>query len=217
MRFFAHDILNQFFRDLNKYVATLIKIIVLYIFLRITCYFEHVSCMKLNEPGHLLEGTFRNWKYLYYSKKPKVCFEEIIQFYTSDLSKSDFAMSKYRYVGQHNFLRGCYWDHWNINPINSAQPYIDVIVNIMLTDSTKDILKGINPNFLKLSDGGFLKGYEDVIQYNTNYLIFLDVDEVVNQFYAYEKNKKGIDEYLINTKPKILDNINRVLKNYRTK
>lgn len=189
----------------NKYF---IKILVVYIFFGLVCQYEYVSCMKL---GKLEEGTFQNWKYLYYSNKPNFYFEEIINFYTHSTITNKFNISQYRYTGQYNLLRKCYWSHWNLSVINYSQPYIDIITNIMLSTNNSTIVADLDPNFLKLSDEGFLK---NKIQYNTNYLIFIDKNEIIEQFDLYKQNKKEINNYLIKKKVNILKNFNSVLKNY---
>jgi hypothetical protein len=82
----------------------------------------------------------------------------------------------------------------------------------MLTTTNSNIVTGIDPNLLKLSDESFSI---NKIQYNTNYLIFLDKNEIIKQFHLYEKHKSDVEEYLIKEKINILGNFNKVLQNYK--
>lgn len=82
----------------------------------------------------------------------------------------------------------------------------------MLTDSKKDILSGVDPNLIKLSDTGFKS---NLIQYNTNYFIFLDKNIIKEQTHLNDKFKNEIEIYMINNKDDILDNFNKVLQNYK--
>jgi len=162
---------------------------------------NNINCFRL---GHLEESTLHKWKYLYYGKR-HIHFGEVIKFYTTYSSEINFKISNYRYLGQSEFLRNRYWGHYNFCLNSPLQPYKDLLVNIMLTTDQLNLLSEVNPNVIKLSDVGFLS---DKIQYNTNYVIVLDSDIIVEQFNQYEKNKIKIDKYIIENRENILKNIN---------
>lgn len=89
---------------LKKYLTYLIKLTAAYSFFGLVCHYEHVSCMKVDVIGKLSEGAYQNWRYLYYSQRPNIYFEEIINFYTYNNSKNGFGIIKYNYLGQQNVI-----------------------------------------------------------------------------------------------------------------
>jgi hypothetical protein len=85
----------------------------------------------------------------------------------------------------------------------------------MMTKNGLFTVPGIDPTLLKLSDDAFLS--KDRAQYITNYFIFLDINEILENIEYIKKNEIKINDFLINRKTEIQKDLNKIAKNYDKK